>query len=459
MSSDPLLSLSPLDGRYQQQTANLAQYFCEANLIQQRLNVELLYLQQLSQAKIIRSLTKKEQQQLRKLQKFNLDHAQQIKKIEAEIHHDVKAVEYFLRQQFTKTSLEDLIPWLHFGLTSEDINNLALRSMLQPALQKEIFPTLEKTLTKLADFAQQQASLPMLARTHGQPAIPTILGKELAVFLNRLTPLFIKLKNFQFQGKCSGAVGGYHTFALTFPDQDWQKFFSKFIQSLNLQPLTISTQINPQDDLVECCHLLHHLNAIFIGLNQDMWHYISDNWLQQKTVKNAVGSSTMPQKINPIQFENSEGNLKLANGLLSVFFKELPISRLQRDLSDSTVRRNLGVALGHCLLAYKNLTKGLGRISPNQQKISQALNNNWTILAEAAQTVARQNGDDQAYEKIAQATKNKTMTKKDWQKLAQQIDPEKLKDLTPETYLGYSEKLTKQTIDQFKKLILKESKS
>ncbi len=456
MGHTPQLALSPLDDRYAHQTKPLAKIFNEAALIQHRLLIEIKYLQALSKHKIIRSFSKKEKDILVQLLKPKSSTPEQIKAIEEKTHHDVKAVEYFIRQEFEQTTLKDLIPFIHFGLTSEDVNNLAYRLMIKQGLNEIIKPELKTLLLNLADLSQKHAALPMLARTHGQAAIPTTLGKELAVFASRLLPLYIKLKNTQLQGKLNGAVGGYQALNLAFSDVNWIEFSQKFVEKLGFEHLSITTQINPQDDLVQLFQLLEHFNSILIGLNQDIWRYISDGWLAQKGKKKHVGSSTMPQKINPIEFENSEGNLKLANGLLQIFICQFPISRLQRDLSDSTIRRNIGTAFGHCLLAYSKLNKGLSQIEPNKTKIKQDLEANWNILAEAAQTIARQQGDQQAYEKLAKLSKNTTLDKSSWQQSVSKINP-KLEKLTPSDYTGLSAKLAKQTGQQIYQVVKKEA--
>lgn len=452
MTTSRMLALSAVDGRYAPKTAPLATIFSEASLNTHRLTIEVEYLIALSSLNLIRKLSSAEKKQLRLLAQPKPQQLERIKEIEAKTHHDVKAIEYYLKENIQKTSLQDISPFVHFALTSEDVNNLAYRLMIQQGLQAVLLPSLFKSLLKLTQLAEQYQAQPMLARTHGQPAIPTTFGKELAVFIARLLPLLKDLHQFQFVGKLNGAVGGYQSFYLANPKINWLKFSKQFVESLNLKFLPITTQINPQDDLVSLFQKLYHLNQILIGLNQDMWRYISDDWLLQKTKKGSVGSSTMPQKVNPIEFENSEGNLKMANGILQVFIDSLPVSRLQRDLSDSTVARNFGLAFGHCLLAYISLHQGLSKIRVNQTKMEQALSANWNILAEAGQILARQKGDLQAYEKLAKASKQKNLNKEDWQKLAKNIDHKLLK-ITPENYLGLSKKITQQTIKQSYQLI------
>lgn len=447
-----MFSLSAVDGRYALKTAPIAKLFSEANLIKSRIIIEVRYLLALAEHKLIRKISVSEKKLLLKLCEPTLLQLKQLKKIENKTHHDVKAIEYFLRENIKTTSLKDLSPYLHFGLTSEDINNLAYRLMVQAGMQQVLLPQLQLNLTQLTQISEKYCQQPMLARTHGQRAIPTTFGKELAVFINRLLPLIKQLHQFKLLGKLNGAVGGYQALQLSFPATNLIAFSKNFVEAFDFEFLPISTQLNPNDDLVCLSQKLYHLNLILIGLNQDLWRYISDDWLLQKHEQGSVGSSTMPQKINPIEFENSEGNLKMANGLLQIFIDNLPISRLQRDLSDSTVMRNFGQALAHCLLAYQSLEKGLAKISINQLQLEQDLLANWNILSEAAQTLARKKGDDQAYEKIALACKKKSLHKQDWLALVQNIDSQLL-TITPKNYLGLSVKLTKQTIKKSYQLI------
>ena len=324
--------------------------------------------------------------------------------------------------------------------------------MVQGAVSEVIEPSLKTVLKNLVELADEYAALPMLARTHGQPAIPTTLGKELIVFAQRITTQLKKIKNLKLQAKLNGAVGGYQAMQFACPETNWPKLSQSLIKSLGFEWLDITTQINPSDDLVDLFQIFHHLNSILIDLNQDIWRYISDNWLVQKGKNQDVGSSTMPQKINPIEFENSEGNLAMANGLFETFIREIPVSRLQRDLSDSTVRRNYGSAFGHCLIAYTSLIKGLAKLGVNQDNIKQDLNHNYAILTEAWQTLARKQGDDQAYEKAAKFAKNKIISKENWGKATRKISS-KLAQLKPEDYLGLSVEFTQKNIADIKKFL------
>ncbi|MDX1613688.1 MAG: adenylosuccinate lyase, partial [Candidatus Promineifilaceae bacterium] len=431
---DGIHALSPLDGRYRDKTGQLADRFSEAALIRARVEVEIRYLQHLSSNGVVRSLSAEEAALLDDVARVDDPMLAQVKALEETTRHDVKAVEYFLRERFQDTSLSDLSPYLHFGLTSEDVNNLAYRRMIAAAREAVLRPQLLRLLAALADLAETHRTQPMLARTHGQPAIPTTFGKEVALFGIRLLAQLRRLQQIDLFGKLNGAVGGYHAMVVAFPDVDWPGLARSFVESLGLRFLPYTAQINPQDDLVALFGVYRHLNTILLGLNQDMWRYISDDWLVQRMAEGQVGSSTMPQKVNPIQFENSEGNLALANALFQAFMTELPVSRLQRDLSDSTIRRNIGSAFGYSLIAYRSLLQGLASIDVNGPAMRQALNANWNILAEAMQTVARTQGDAEAYEQTAAALKQTVVDGDAWQRLATAVDG-RLAALTPESYL------------------------
>ncbi|MDH5533473.1 MAG: adenylosuccinate lyase [Candidatus Pacebacteria bacterium] len=454
MGSTPLANLSPLDGRYHIISIPLAKKFSESSLISHRLKVEILYLQFLSKEKIIRSFTKKENIFLNKLIDINSDGINQVKIIEQETRHDVKAVEYYLASKLKGTSLEDCISYIHLGLTSADINNLSYRLMITSAHKEVMLRKLKEVLKELSSFSDQYYYLPMLARTHGQAAIPTTLGKEVSVFGMRLLKQVEKLEEYQLTGKLSGAVGSFQALDFIKPEVDWIKFSTKFIASLGLQVNLHTTQINPADDIVELLNIYHLIGGILIDLNQDMWRYISDDWLVQESKKGQVGSSTMPQKINPIQFENSEGNLTLANGLIETINRKVVVSRLQRDLSDSTINRNYGTIFGYCLISYSSLLRGLSSIKPNKKKIESDLNKNYSILSEALQTYLRYGNDPQAYQKAAKMMKGKNISKEDWEELTKDID-KKLFNLSPSSYIGLASKLTKLATKDINNFLLK----
>lgn len=447
-----LTALSPLDGRYHSATESLSPFFSEAATIRKRCELEIYYLLFLSEQHLLRQLTRPEKKLLIQLTQLTLSQVKQIKKIEQTTHHDIKAIEYFLRTQFELTSLKDLIPYLHYCLTSEDINNLAWRLQIAESQQKVLLPQLRKVVFILNGMINQYRDQPMLARTHGQSAVPTTFGKEIAVFAIRILKQIQAIESHQLTGKLNGAVGSFNSFSFVHPNVNWLMFSQKFIKSLGLTANTFTTQINPADDMVELFHNYHLLNSILIDFNQDIWRYISDGWLVQHHSQGQIGSSTMPQKINPIQFENSEGNLSVANSLLEGFFRKLPISRLQRDLSDSTVLRNLGVAFGHSLLAYQNLLAGLEQITVDTDQMTIDLNANWNILAEALNVSGRTSGDNQAYETAMSALKGKKIDQSDWQKITRQLDPS-LINLTPQTYLGLSVQIAQKAHRQLTKYL------
>lgn len=448
MLTDDMLALSPIDGRYKNKTSSLRTHFSEAALISFRIKIELLYLRSLSESQIIRALKKKERLLFAQLEIVDEKAIKKVKLIEKTTHHDVKAVEYYLREEFEKNNLEDLIPFIHFAITSEDINNLSYRLMVAGALKAEMLTSIQTVLKELAVLIKNYASLPILARTHGQAAIPSTFGKEFAVFAERLLFILEELDDFKFYGKFNGAVGGYQAMQLAYPNVDWPNFSKKLVESLGFKFIPLTTQICPADDLVRLFAIFHRFNGVLLDLNQDIWRYISDGWLSQKGKENFVGSSTMPQKINPIEFENSEGNLVLANALFEGMMRKLPISRLQRDLSESTVLRNMGSAFAYCYLAYTSLSGGLNKLVVNEVATTKALTANYNILAEAWQTLARKNGDQSAYEKVAKVAKNKIISEQDWQALTKETNPILYK-LKPESYIGLSAKLS---LEVFKKI-------
>lgn len=447
-----LLSISPLTGRYREKIQELEEFTSEYALIKNRVEIEIKYLIALSKIGVTRKTSAEEIKKLNSIyEKFNLKEAEKVKEIEEKTKHDVKAVELYLTDIFKKNSLKDLIEFIHFGITSEDINNIAYRLMLRSTSKNVIMPTIEKLLKILYQHSQVYKYVPMLARTHGQPAIPTTLGKEIAVFAARLSLELNKLKKIQLTGKLNGAVGNYNALFLAYPNIDWIKFSKNFVKSFNLEPNIITTQINSFEDIIEYFQIIQRINGIILDLNQDFWRYISDNWLILSSENGQVGSSTMPQKINPIDFENSEGNLELANGLIEVFSRKLPISRLQRDLSNSTIIRNVGTILGYSLVAYKSTISGILKVKANEKKILEDLNEDWSILSEALQTILRTEKTKDSYFKILELTKGKKLNQEDWQNLVQNLNiseknKQKLLKLTPLTYIGLASKLNSKTL-------------
>ena len=444
--SDSLSALSPLDGRYNKSLKGLSVYFSEEALIKYRLKIEVEYLISLSHEQTIKELPpflKQDQNRLRALYLDfdNLD-AKRVKQIEKTTNHDVKAVEYFLQEKVDK----QFHHWIHFSLTSEDVNNLAYSMMWRDGLKKVYLPCLIKVNDRLFELSKKYKGDSLLSLTHGQPATPTTFGKELLVFHSRLQRQIDQIKNHHLLGKFGGATGTWSAHLAAYPNTDWIAFAKKFISSLGLVPNLVTTQIEPHDSISESFHHIVRINSILIDLCKDIWFYISRGVLGQKRVKGEVGSSTMPHKINPIQFENAEGNLGISNCLLNHFTAKLPVSRMQRDLSDSTVIRNQGVALGHSYLALNNILKGLLRISLNKQHILNELNSHWEILGEAIQTVLRKANTPNAYEQLKELTRGQTINQASVISFIKKLnisdkDKDNLLKLTPENYVGVAPKL------------------
>lgn len=455
-------AITPVDGRYRATTEPLSQYCSERALFRYRVLVETEYLLALARERGVGvpQLNATDQNTLRGLyERFSQKDAERIKELESQTNHDVKAVEYWLREKLKRRgssdSLQRATAWLHFALTSEDVNNCAYALMLGGALREVLVPAMQEMVVHLSQQIQQHKGLAMLARTHGQPASPTTLGKEYAVFAGRLTRQLNALRQFTFTVKLNGATGNYNAHVAAYPRVHWPDFAVRFVAqlakctqvSLTLNPLT--TQIEPHDTYAEFFDTVRRFNVIVIDLNQDMWRYVSDGWLVQKPVAGEVGSSTMPHKVNPIDFENSEGNLGVANALAEFFSRKLPVSRLQRDLSDSTVERVFGTALAHSLIAYRSTLKGLRKIYPNSKVITSELAEHPEVLAEAIQTILRREGVADAYEQLKAATRGRHMTIQDFHafvgtlRLSPAVRAELLK-LSPETYIGLAEKLAGQ---------------
>ncbi len=451
-----LIAITPLDGRYHTMTEELSPFVSEYGLIRTRMDVEARYLMALSDIGVVRPLTPPERKKLTSFgEELSLEDAGEVKKIEDEIKHDVKAMERAFRNMLGGTSLSDVVEKVHIGLTSEDINNIAYRLMLQRATSSAVVPRLEEIVLWLTDQAEENKAIPMLGRTHGQAAVPTTLGKEMAVFAGRLSAEVVNLKDRKLTGKFSGAVGNFNALRLTYPEIDWENFSRKFIKSFGLVPNMTTTQINSYEDMSAYFQNYLRINGILIDFDQDMWRYISDHWIVQKPKKGEVGSSTMPQKVNPIFFENSEGNLGLSNAIFEYFSRKLPVSRLQRDLSDSTVIRNIGTSLGFSLVAYKNLIVALGRVSPDLETIAKALDSDWTILAEGVQTLLREAGVNDPYSLVSDLIRGKHIGKEEWKEWAEGLpidDGQKvrIKNLTPQTYIGDSVRITEETVKQIK---------
>ncbi len=416
----PMSPLSPLDGRYADQVESLGAYFSEEALMKARVEVEILYFIALGEERKVeelRRLTHSEKKALmRILERFGAKDLALIRTFEHKTRHDVKAVEYYLRKKFSSIpSLRKSLSFLHFGLTSEDVNNLAYGILLHRALREVLRPELRALLSELGSLGRKWQRVLMLSLTHGQPATPTTVGKELLVFVERLGRQLTTLFDFRMGGKFGGAVGNFAAHRAAYPDVNWGAFGRKFVRSLGLTPLRYTTQINPHDDIAELSHLLFRINTILIDCSRDLWFYISRGVFGQKRIAGEVGSSTMPHKVNPIDFENAEGNFGVSSALFAHFAEKLPISRLQRDLTDSTVQRNIGVAFGHHLLALHSLRRGLGKLQINTKALRSELDAHPEVLAEAIQTVMRRFRIEDAYEQLKKLTRGEAITREQLQ--------------------------------------------
>lgn len=454
MDTAALTAISPLDGRYQDKVSQLRNIFSEFGLIKFRVIVEIQWLEMLLDHANLPELPKVSPHG-RKLLKdiienFSEQDAVRVKHIESGINHDVKAVEYFIKERIDgNPELAPLCEFIHFGCTSEDINNLAYSVMVHTARKQCILPTLDDLTSQLKTLAHENAGLAMLARTHGQPATPTTVGKEIANVVARLQRQREQLVSVQLLGKLNGASGNYNALAVAYPDIDWQILSKNFVNKLELGWNAYTTQIEPHDSLTELFAILIRINNILLDLDRDIWSYISIGYFRQRSLANEVGSSTMPHKVNPIDFENSEGNLGIANALFEHMVAKLPISRWQRDLSDSTVLRNIGVAIGHAILAYTSTAKGIGKLAPNADIIQADLERHWEVLAEAVQMVMRRYKLEQPYEKLKAFTRGKQIDKAAIQDFINGLElPNDVKNqllaLTPDNYTGYAADLAKR---------------
>lgn len=443
---EPLHALSPVDGRYADKTAALRPYFSEAALMRYRCLVEIEYLIALSDTGVIpgQPVTPEAARALRELVTgFSEVHADRIKSLERGINHDVKAIEYFLKEQLDELGLTAIREYVHLGLTSQDINNSAFPLMIRDALREILLPAMRDVLTRIRALGQSTLDLPMLARTHGQPASPTTFGKEMLVFAERMESQIAQMEQVELRIKFGGATGNFNAHLAAFPDIDWVTWADTFAQRyLSIGRYRHTTQIEPYDQLAALCHAGMRINTILIDFSRDIWTYISMHYLTQQAVAGEVGSSAMPHKVNPIDFENAEGNLGYANAIYAHFADKLPISRLQRDLTDSTVLRNIGVPIAHTLIALQALQKGMGKIAPNSAAMQQDLEANWAVLAEAIQTILRAAGVANPYEKLKDLTRGQvSVTRASLHAFIDQLDvPDDLKTrlraLRPDTYIG-----------------------
>ena len=446
MSLTELNAISPIDGRYRAKTKIFSAFFSEEALIKYRLEVEIEYFIALCELKLpeLIDFDPSNFKKLRNLyENFSTDYAVEIKQIEKITNHDVKALEYFIKKQFDKFKIGHYKEFIHFGLTSQDINNTAIPLSVKKGIEKVYLPMLEKILNKLKYLVQEYKEIPILSRTHGQPASPSILGKEIQVFVSRLEEQKIMLSNVPYGAKFSGATGNFNAHHVAYPKIDWKSFGERFVElKLGLKYSYPTTQIEYYDSFAALCDSTKRINNIIIDLNRDMWQYISMDYFKQKINNNEIGSSAMPHKINPIDFENSEGNLGMANAIFEFLSSKLPISRLQRDLSDSTVLRNIGVPFGHTLIGFLSTLKGLEKLVVNTNKLNEDLNENWIVVAEAIQTILRKEGFKNPYEALKELTRSNTkVDQQEIQKFIEELNVDeqvksKLKSITPFNYTG-----------------------
>ncbi len=446
MDERELLNISPIDGRYHSKVAELEQYFSEYALMKFRVYVEVEYFIALTELPIqqLKDFDSDNRGKLRFIYKrFNVADCLQIKAIESKINHDVKAVEYFIKDKFDELGFGKWKEFIHFGLTSQDINNTAIPISFRDALIDVYAPQLEDLINTLSELAIQWTKIPMLARTHGQPASPTMLGKEIRVFIERLSKQRNVFNTIPFSAKFGGATGNFNAHFVAYPDIDWILFADEFVSSrLGLERCRYTTQIEHYDNMAAAFDGLKRINTILIDMSRDMWTYISMDYFKQRINKDEVGSSAMPHKVNPIDFENAEGNLGIANAMFEHLSAKLPISRLQRDLTDSTVLRNIGVPMAHTILAFKSIARGLKKLQVNEQKIHDDLDNNWAVIAEAIQTILRRENYPQPYEALKNLTRNgEAITKATMQNFIEGLDiaeeiKAQLRAVTPFNYTG-----------------------
>ncbi|HEX8334369.1 MAG TPA: adenylosuccinate lyase [Segetibacter sp.] len=442
MELNNLTAISPIDGRYRKQVQFLDNYFSEFALIQYRVSVEVEYFFFLADKNFFELAAKCKQHLRAVVENFNVADAQQIKQIEATTNHDVKAVEYFLKEELEKCESADLKEWVHFALTSQDINNTAIPLSWKACMQKEYLPAVSNLQSMLHKLAREWSNVSMLAKTHGQPASPTILGKEIMVFVERIDQQVKLFSHVPYSAKFGGATGNFNAHHIAFPEKNWIAFANEFVEEiLSLKRQQFTTQIEHYDNLAAHFDCIKRINNILLDLCRDIWTYISMDYFKQKTKEGEVGSSAMPHKVNPIDFENAEGNLGIANALLEHFSAKLPISRLQRDLTDSTVLRNIGVPVAHIFIALKSIEKGLGKLVLNEVKINEDLNNNWAVVAEAIQTILRRENYPQPYEALKALTRGTVITKETITEFVNNLDvssaiKEELNAISPHNYTG-----------------------
>ena len=456
---EPLTAVSPLDGRYRRVIDQLAPFASEFALIRYRLCVEVewfLYLDQLRIATSEPALGQELVGNCRQIwTEFSIEDARTVRKIEQETNHDVKAVERFLRGKLVELGLSSRLESVHFGCTSEDINNLAYGLMLQEVRSQILLPTLEEMILDIVNFGEPLVAVPMLARTHGQTASPTTVGKELAVFAARLHECALKLNNEPLLGKMNGAVGNYNAHVIAEPNVDWPSVGNTFVELLGLEQNPTTTQIEPHDYVARVLNHVRGCNVVVLDFVRDMWSYISIGYFRQRKKPGEVGSSTMPHKVNPIDFENAEGNLGVANSILSHLAEKLPVSRWQRDLSDSTAFRNLGVAFGHSLIAYGSAMRGLAKLDPDTDRLEGDLNDAWEVLTEAVQTVMRSEGISDPYERVRELVRGRTLDRTSYLEMLASLQlsedsRQSLEQLTPSSYVGLASEIATQAFEKIK---------
>jgi len=445
LSDNNLLNISSIDGRYKDKTQKLSDYFSEFALIKKRLFVEIEYLKILYLKKIIPKLNTSDLNKLLTIYKnFDLNETKIVKKIEKEINHDVKSVEIYLGDKFKQLKLQRFIPFIHIGLTSSDTNNIAQSLLIKEFTNKVLLQIINQITQILHKKSRQYKSSVLLARTHGQPAVPTTFGKELINYLARLQKQENKLKNFKFEAKINGAVGNYNALSYVFPKENWIDFSSQFLKKLDLKENLYTTQILPYDNLIEFFQTILIINGILIDLSSDVWIYSMQGLIVFDKSTKQVGSSTMPQKINPIEFENAEGNLSFANSNITFYQQKLLISRLQRDLTDSTVSRTFGSTLAHCMIGWDNIIKGLEYLKFNEKEALKELENHWEVLSESIQTYLRSKGEVHSFDKIKKLFYGKKLTKQEYLNILSKIKDNKMLNLEPKDYLGLSQKLVEK---------------
>ncbi len=436
-------AISPIDGRYSNKTGDLKNYFSEVALIKYRIKVELTYFNYLGQIGVVKNLNSPINTD-EIIENFDISEAQKVKDIEKVTNHDVKAVEYYIKEKLKNSVANDQLEFIHFGLTSQDVNNTAVPMSIKDAINQVIKPTLDDILALLNKKSKEYKTIPMLARTHGQAASPTTLGKELEVFAHRLSIQLNKLSDYHFTAKFGGATGNFNAHKVAYPNIKWPEQMDKYISSLGMKRQAITTQIEHYDGLSELFQIFSRINTLLIDFSRDIWTYISMNYFKQKVIANEVGSSAMPHKVNPIDFENAEGNLSLSIAIFNYLANKLPISRLQRDLTDSTVSRNIGVPFAHLLIALKSLQKGISKLEINEKAINLDLESNWAVVSEGIQTILRREGFEKPYELLKEFSRGKGQLKKeDFELFVSNLDvsdtvKSELNSITPFNYIGYA---------------------